>query len=173
MRINKKEIISEIKLNNEAVLTVLAKKYFPSARRIIRMNGLKDRETPEVFSEVLAHIYLAIQQEHIPHNIDFEDYFFTTLHEWIDKIKDERKTKDKLKFSDLVSDRNKVAADCVSILDEQSQQVIYARVTEQLSYEKIAERFRFTSAVIAQQEFNKAYNQLESIVKVRMNISLN
>jgi hypothetical protein len=173
MRVNKKELISEIKFNNEAVLPVLAKKYFPSSRRIIRMNGLKDRETPEVFSKVLAHVYLTIQQEHIPYNIDFEDYFYTTLHEWIDKIKEERKAKARLKFSDLVSDKNKVAADCVRILDEQSQQLIYARVIEKLTYEKIAERLRLTSAVTAQQQFNKAYNQLESIVKVRMNISLN
>jgi hypothetical protein len=173
MRVNKKEIISEIKFNNEGVLPVLAKKYFPASRRIIRINGLRDSETPEVFSKVLAHVYLTIQQEHIPYNIDFEDYFFTTLHEWIDKIKQERKSKTKLKFTDLISDKNKVAADCVAILDEQYQQLIYARVIEKLTYEKIAERFRFTSAVMAQQEFNKAYNQLESIVKVRMNISLN
>jgi hypothetical protein len=173
MRVNKKEIISEIKHNNEAVLAVIAKKYFPACRRIIRMNGLKDKETPEVFSQVLAHVYLTIQQEHVPYNIDFEDYFFKSLHEQIGKIKDERRTKEKVKFSDLVSDKSRIAADCVTILDEQSQQVINARVIEKLSYEKIAQRFRFTSAVIAQQEFNKAFNQLESILKVRMNISLN
>jgi hypothetical protein len=173
MRVNKKEIIGEIKHNNENVLPVLAKKYFPSSRRIIRMSGIKDSETPEVFSNVLAHVYLIIQQEHVPKNIDFEDYFFTTLHEWINKIKQQKKDKKKLKFSDLVSNKNKVAGDCVSILDEQSQQIIFARVIEKLAYEKIAMRFRFASAVVAQHEFNKAYNQLESIVKVRMNISLN
>jgi hypothetical protein len=173
MRINKKEIINEIKLNNEAVLPLLAKKYFPASRRIIRLNGLKDSQTPEVFASVLSHVYITVQQEHIPFNIDFDDYFFKTLHGWIDKIKEERKAKEKLRFSDMVTDKNKVAADCVSILDERTQQLIYARVIEKLNFEKIAERFRFTSSVIAQQEFNKAYNQLENIVKVRMNISLN
>jgi hypothetical protein len=173
MRVNKKEIIAEIKHNNESVLPVLAKKYFPSSRRIIRMSGIKDSETPEVFSKVLSYVYIVIQQEHVPNNIDFEDYFFTTLHEWIDKIKQEKKDKNRLRFSDLVSDKSKVAGDCMSILDEQSQQIIFARVVEKLAYEKIAQRFRFTSAVVAQQEFNKAYNQLERIVKVRMNISLN
>src|SRR5438128_732350 len=101
MCINKKEIISEIKLNNEDVLPLLAKKYFPSCRRIIRINGLKDSQTPEVFSEVLAHVYLTIQQHQVPDNIDFEDYFFRSLYEWIGRIKEERKTKSKLKFSDL------------------------------------------------------------------------
>jgi hypothetical protein len=173
MRINKKEIISEIKHNNESVLPILARKYFPSCRRIIRMNGLRDSETPEVFSQALAHVYLSIQQEHVPYNIDFEDYFFKSLHEYIDRVKEKRKAKGKIRFSDLVNDNSKVAADCVAILDDQSQQLIYARVIEKLSYENIAKRFRFTSAVLAQQEFNKAYNQLESIVKVRMNISLN
>ena len=173
MRINKKEIISEIKFNNEAVLPVLAKKYFSAARRILRMNGLKDRDTPEVFSQVLAHVYMTIQQEHIPLNIDFEDYFFKALRERIDRFKEERKTKKQLKFSDLTDDKNKVAADCVAILDGQSQAVIYARVIEKLSYEQMAERFRFASPVAAQQEFNKAFNQLEGIVKVRLNISLN
>jgi hypothetical protein len=173
MRLNKKEIISEIKFNNEAVLPVLAKKYFPSSRRILRMNGLKDKETPDFFSQVLAHVYMTIQQESVPLNIDFEDYFFTTLHEWIDKFKEERRLRKSLKFSDLTDDKKKIAADCVAILDAQSQQVIYSRVIEKLSYEEIAERFRFASAVAAQQEFNKAYNQLEGIVKVRLNISLN
>jgi len=171
VRINKKEIINEIKHNNEDVLVVLTRKYFSSCRKILRMNGFKDTETPKVFSEVLAHVYFTIQQQDVPHNIDFEDYFFQMLNDYIDKLKLQRKSK--LKFSDLVDDENKIASDCVSILDDHSRKVVYARVVERLSYEKIAQRFQYGSAVLAQQEFNRIYNQLEGIVKLRMNISLN
>jgi hypothetical protein len=118
-------------------------------------------------------VFLTIQQQNIPENIDFEDYFFRTLYEWIDKLKDERKKKNKLKFSNLADEGEKIASDCVSILDEHSQKLINARVIEKLSYEKIALRFQYTNAVMAQQEFNRIYNQLEGIVKLRMNIALN
>jgi hypothetical protein len=171
MRINKREIISEIKLNNEDVLPVLSRKYFSSCRKILRMNGFKDSETPALFSEVLAHVYLTIQKQDVPGNIDFEDYFFRMLYEQIDEMKLQRKAK--LKFSDLTHEENRIASDCVSILDERSRKLIYARVVEKLSYEKISQRFQYGNAVIAQQEFNRIYNQLEGIVKLRMNISLN
>src|SRR6187455_467507 len=115
MRINKKEIISEIKLNNEQMLSVLSRKYFSSCRKFLRMNGFKDKETPVVFSEVLSHLYFTVQQRDIPHNIDFDDYFFQLLYEYIDNIKLEHKAK--LKFSDLVYEENKIAADCVNVLD--------------------------------------------------------
>ena len=64
-----------------------------------------------------------------------------------------------------------VAAKCVSILDEDVQRLLFARVAEKLSYERIKEKFQFSNAVIAQYEVNKALDQLEGIVKLRMNIS--
>jgi hypothetical protein len=64
-----------------------------------------------------------------------------------------------------------IASQCVSILDEQSQQLLFSRVSGKMSYERIQEKFQFNNAVIAQYEVNKAFSQLEGILKLRLNFS--
>jgi len=66
-----------------------------------------------------------------------------------------------------------IASQCVSILDDQLQKLLFARIVEKMSYENIADRFQYSNAVIAQHEVHKALHQLEGIVKLRMNISTN
>jgi len=51
--------------------------------------------------------------------------------------------------------------------------LITARYAERLSFEKIAQRFDYSNPVIAQHELKKAMSQLEGIVKLRLNITLN
>ncbi len=168
-RYSKREILSEITNGNEEILVYLSRKYFSVARRVLRIRGFRDERTPEIFSEVLASAYSNLQNLKVDH-IDFEKYFLDSLNEEIKSRKEERK---KNVMRDLANQPAEVASQCVSIMDEQAQKLLYARVSEKLSYEKIAEKFQFSNAVIAQYEVNKAFNQVEGIVKLRMNISQN
>ncbi len=71
----------------------------------------------------------------------------------------------------VVNEPDEVASQCVSILDEQAQKLLYSRIVGKLSYERIEKKFQYSNAVIAQYEVNKAYDQLKGIVKLRLNIS--
>jgi len=167
-RFSKREILSEINNGNEEVLVYLSRKYFPTARRLMRIRGFRDEHTPQIFSGVLAAVYADLrnqQQEHI----DFETYFLNALNKEIESLKDGSKNSIEYRAQQSTD----VAAQCVSILDEQAQALLFARVSEQLSYEQIKERFQFSNAVIAEYEVHKALNQLAGIVKLRMNISQN
>jgi len=109
----------------------------------------------------------------LPSSIELETFLFNSLQEYVNEAK-EKKRDNQLKSVTLFSDEQKsVVAQCVSILDENARDLIHAHYAEQLSFEKIAERFSYSNAVIAQHEVYKAMQQLEGIVKVRLNISLN
>jgi len=166
-RFSKHEIISEINNGNEEVLVYLSGKYFPTARRLMRIRGFRDDVTPEIFSEVLAKVYSGLRSQDAVH-FEFEPYFLSKLNEEIKSRKEGRQ----MNHGDgLTAQPEAVSAKCVQIMDEETQQLLYSRVAENLSYERIAEKFQFSNAVIAQYEVNKALNQLEGIVKLRMNIS--
>ncbi len=172
-RYNNKQLITEIQNGNEESLVYLADKYFQSARRVMRLKGIKDTDTPDIFSTVLVKVWLSILHHKLPSSIEFETFFFNSLEEYIVETK-ERRRNNQLKSAIVFSDQQKsVVAQCVSILDENAKDLVYARYGDHLSFEKIAERFNYSNAVIAQHEVGKAMNQLEGIVKLRLNISLN
>jgi hypothetical protein len=172
-RYNNKELITEIQNGNEQVLVYLAKKYFHPARRALRLKGIKDSETPEFFSSVLIKVWLDILHHKFPSSIEFETFLFNSLGDNARESK-EKKRANPLNSETLFSDRQKsIVAQCVSILDEHAKNLVHAYYAEQLSFEKIAVRFSYSNAVIAQHEVYKAMNQLEGIVKLRLNISLN
>jgi hypothetical protein len=91
------------------------------------------------------------------------------LYEEVRSLKDAKETEKKYP----VKESEEVAARCVSILDESAQKLLFARVADKLSYERIKEEFQFSNAVIAQYEVTKSFDQLEGIVKLRMNLSSN
>lgn len=167
------DILSDIKNGKEEVLVYLTKKFFPSARKFLRLKGLNDAGTPIVFSHVLAKSVVSIQRRKNISHIDFEKYLFESLAEEVKKIKEEKPDLKNEQLKVFSNERIKVVSDCVLILDEYARTILFARFSERLSYEKIAERFQFSNAVIAQHEVNKALNQLEGIVKLRLNISSN
>ncbi len=172
-RYNNKQLITEIQNGNEDVLVYLAKKYFQTARRILRVKGVKDSQTPDIFSDVLIKVWLNILYHKFSPSIEFETFLFNSLQEHVNEIR-ERKRNNQLKMEPLVSEHQRyVVAQCVSILDENERNLVHAYYAEQLSFEKIADRFKYSNAVIAQHEVYKAMNQLEGIVKLRLNISRN
>ncbi|MCX6291896.1 MAG: hypothetical protein NT126_09055 [Bacteroidetes bacterium] len=172
-RYSNKQLITEIRNGNEDVLDFLATKYFSHARRVIRLKGIKDSTAPELFSIVLVKAWFDVLFHKLPANIDFEAFFYSSLEDYIRELKD-RKKNNSLKSDSLFSNHQKeVVAQCVFILDEQAKKLVHAHYGEKLSFEKIASRFNYSNAVIAQHEVNKAMNQLEGIVKLRLNISAN
>ena len=172
-RYSNKELITEIRNGNEDVLVYLAGKYFRHAGRIMRMKGIKDSSTPGIFSTVLVKVWLDVQHHTFPPSIEFETFFLNSLQDYITDLK-EKKRDNQLKSTDLFSTQQKeVVAQCVSILDENAKNLVQAHYAEQLSFEKIAVRFNYSNAVIAQHEVNRAMSQLEGIVKLRLNISMN
>ena len=172
-RYNNKQLVTEIQNGNEQVLVYLARKYFQAARRILRMKGMGDSETPDVFSNVLVKVWINILHHQFPSSIDFETFLFNSLQDHVFEIK-EKKKNNQLKSETIFSEEQKsVVAQCVSILDENARNLVHSHYAEQLSFEKIAKRFNYGNAVVAQQEVYKAMNQLEGIVKLRLNIFLN
>jgi DNA-directed RNA polymerase specialized sigma24 family protein len=172
-RYSNKQLITEIQNGNEEVLVYLAGKYFQSARKILRLRGVKDASTPGIFSAVMIKVWLGILHHRFPPSVEFETFFFNSLAEYVKEAREKRKN-NQLKSGDIFSGQQRdVVAQCVSILDENARNLVYAHYAEHLSFEKIAERFSYSNAVIAQHEVNKAMSQLEGIVKLRLNISRN
>ena len=164
-RYSEGEIIREINNGSREVLVYLARKYFPSSRRLMRIKGLRDEVTPSVFADVLTSVYLKLQQQQLEY-VDFESYF---LHALNDHIKSLKSGGNAAIHREAAPDE--IASHCVTILDDQSQQILFSRIAEKMSYERIKNKFQFSNAVIAQYEVNKAMSQLEGIVKLRLNFS--
>ena len=162
-RYSEREVISEINNGNREILVYLSHKYFPTSRRLLRVRGFRDELTPDIFSEVLVTVYLKLQQQQFEY-VDFESYFLHALNDYI-KVLKERGPNPRNTGNGPAD----IASQCVSILDEQSQQLLFSRVSGKMSYENIQDKFQFSNAVIAQYEVNKAFNQLEGIVKLRLN----
>ena len=165
-RYSEGEIIHAINNGSREVLVYLARKYFPSSRRLMRIKGLRDEVTPSVFADVLTSVYLKLQQQQFEY-VDFESYFLHALNEHVRVVKGYGNATTHKE----VAEPDEIASHCVSILDEQSQQILFSRVAGKMSYERIKNKFQFSNAVIAQYEVNKAMSQLEGIVKLRLNFS--
>jgi DNA-directed RNA polymerase specialized sigma24 family protein len=170
---NNKQLITEIQNGNEQVLVYLAKKYFHSARRVLRVKGIKDAQTPAIFSTVLIKAWMDILCHKFPSSIEFETFLFNSLEDHIKEIKEKKNRKILAADAIMAGEQAGIVAQCVSILDENATNLVQAHYAEQLSFEKIAQRFNYSNAVIAQHEVYKAMSQLEGIVKLRLNISLN
>ena len=164
----KHEILTEINNGNAAVLVFISGKYFPTVRRMLRVSGIRDEQTPGIFADVLAKVYADLRSR-ADNRIDFETYFMNAMNEEVKSLKNPEVAQGKYP----AGESEEVAARCVSILDEEAQKLLFARVADKLSYERIREEFQFSNAVIAQYEVTKAMDQLEGIVKLRMNISSN
>ena len=160
-----RDILTEINNGNEEVLVYLARKYFTTARRILRMRGFRDEHTPHIFADVLAKVYSDLRHQKREH-LDFESYFLGLLK----SVPKNKLAEDKNVAPDQVNEAGHIVSQCVAIMEDDAQQLLFARVTEKLNYEQMKDRFQFSNAVIAQYEFDKAFNQLEGIVRLRLNI---
>jgi len=170
-RYSNKELIAEIQNGNEEILVYLTGKYFSQVRRILRMRGWKDSLSPEIFATVLIRVWFDVSGPGFSPSVDLETFFFNSLQDYLTELR--KKNQLDLSNDPFSTDQKEVVSQCVSILDEQARNIVHARYAGHLSFEQIASRFNYSDAVIAQHEVNKAMNQLEGIVKLRLNISLN
>lgn len=164
----KREILTEINNGNEEVLVFISNKYFSTVRRMLRVKGILDEQTPAIFSDVLAKVYADLRYK-ADYKIDFESYFMNAVNEEVKLLKGPKVADGKYP----PNESEEIAARCVSILDEEAQKLLFARVADKLSYERIKDEFQFSNAVIAQYEVAKALDQLEGIVKLRLKIPSN
>jgi DNA-directed RNA polymerase specialized sigma24 family protein len=162
-RYSNQQLISSIKNGEQDVLFYITKKYYQSARRWLRRNGHVDADTPVIFSRVLVNTCREIQGKDFSLNVDFEKFFFNSLHEY--NLRPEE--------NELANSGTDVTitANCFSILDETSRKILADRYVEGLSFEEIADRRNFSNSSIAQFECDKAFYQLENITKVRLNLA--
>jgi len=160
------QIISRIRNGEEDVLFYLSKKYFESARRILRRNGCPDRDTPRLFSSILVNLSREIQRNRISPNIGFESFLFNSIWKHVDALK-----KEKEKNAPAFPSETAAISSCFTILDDNARRLLAARYCEGLSYEEIAVRMEYSNPVIAQFECDKAFSQYEKIVRARLNLS--
>lgn len=162
-RYSNQEIITSIQNGEEDVLFYLTGKYFQSSRRWLRRKGVKDSETPSVFSNILLNVFREVQKNDFSKNNDVEIFFFNTLKEELINIHATGNEKTEKQEEDA-----QIVARCFSILSDESKKILSERYVENLSFEQIASRENFSNPVIAEFEFTKAFSQFESIIKSRL-----
>ncbi len=166
------ELILSIKNGEEKALPVLKKKYFESSRRWMRRNGIKDSQTPNLFSKVIVSVFRDIQLGKVNAHVDLEKYIFNSLNEFLRKEKEFQKVRRKEGLKAVTDTEREAVASCYSILDSSSKQLLSTRYVEKLSFEEIAARLEFSNPVIAQFEVNKALHQLQQLAIARLNLSI-
>jgi uncharacterized ferredoxin-like protein len=125
----------DFKDGNDEVVSVAARKYFPSARKFLRMKGVRDAMTPKVFAESLVTVLSEIRRNKISELADFNGLLNNALGRGAEAVRNAERT-----IQEPVTEEGNafVAAQCVSVLDGQSQQLLFLRYAERKSYEEIA-----------------------------------
>jgi hypothetical protein len=166
-RLSNQQIISSLQNGEESVMFYLSKRYFESARKLLRRKGCRDKDTPAVFSRILVGVCREIQRNKISPNVDFEHFLFNSIRDYISDMK--TIGRDAL----FIPGEREIVASCFSILDESSRKILSARYCENLTFEQIAARLEYSNPVIAHFEFNKAFSLFENIVRARLNVQSN
>ena len=165
-----KKIIVDFKSGSDEIVSGAARKFFPAARKFLRMKGIRDAMTPMVFAESLVTVLSEIRRNKVSELADFNGLLNNALGRGAEAVRAAERS-----GTEPVTEESKsnIAAQCVAVLDAQSQQLLFLRYAERKSFEEIAGILNFSNPVIAQFEVEKAYRQLEGIVKVRFNMSQN
>ena len=165
-----KKIIVDFKGGSDEVVSLAARRFFPSARKFLRMKGVRDAMTPMVFAESLVTVLSEIRRNKVSELADFNGLLNNALGKGAEAVR----AAERAEPEPVMDEGNaQVAAQCVAVLDGQSQQLLFLRYAERKSFEEIAAILNYSNPVIAQFEVEKAYRQLEGIVKVRFNMSQN
>ena len=164
---NNQQIITAIQNGEDSVLLFLSRKYYESARKLLRRKGCRDKDTPVIFSGILVNAIREIQRNKISSNVDFEMFLFNNIREHLNDMKMMEKK------SNFLPGEREIIASCFMILDESSRKILAARYSENLTFEQIAARLEFSNPVIAHFEFNKAFILFENIVRARLNVQSN
>jgi DNA-directed RNA polymerase specialized sigma24 family protein len=161
-------VIRTIRNGSNEPLFELARRYFSTARRLLRSRGVKDSETPRVFSGVLSAFARDIRREKIAPQTDISSYLLNVLRQYAREDRASRKGRDSRNITEVLEEDRLVAARCISVLDERSKALLFARYAEHLNYEQIAARFQYSNPVIAQTEVEKAASLMERILSARL-----
>lgn len=164
------DLIREIKKDSNEALSFIVRKFFPVSRKMLGRKGIRDSMTPRVFSSALIGVLKDIRCHNLSEMVDFNSLLHNALISEAANFKNGSGTPEKPSPEQLKSG---VVANCVLVLDEQAQKLLYVRYVEQKSFEEISNMFGFSNPVIAQFETDKAYKQLEGIVKVRLSVNQN
>ena len=165
-----KRLIADFKGGKDDAVATAARKYFPAARKFLRLKGVRDALTPAVFATCFVKILSEIRSNKISDLADFNSLLNNALVREADAARNSSRAEAQPVMEEMNAD---VASQCVTVLDEQSQKLLYLRYAERKPFEEIAAIFNYSNPVIAQFEVEKAYRQLEGIVKVRFNMSQN
>jgi len=164
------DLIVEIKKDRNEVLSFIVRKFFPISRKILGRKGIQDSMTPQIFTSALIRVLKDIRCHNLSEMVDFNSLLQNALIHEAANFKSRSLTPENISADQLNAN---IVANCVLVLDEQAQRLIYVRYVEQKSFEEIAQIFNFSNPVIAQFETDKAYKQLEGIVKVRLSVNQN
>ncbi|MEY4594891.1 MAG: hypothetical protein RIQ47_1301 [Bacteroidota bacterium] len=167
-RFSDKEILRGLKNGSAEVLFYLSDRFFQSSRRWLRTKGIRDADTPSLFSDALIRLMRDVQHKNVPEQLQPGTYLSTVLRTQLKDHKLMRSLNDKEQEHEKQMQR--VAA-CYSILEDQSRQILSAYYADRMNFEEIAARFDFGNPVIAEVEVNKAMQQLETLVKARLSIA--
>lgn len=161
-------VIRAIRNGSNDPLFEIARRYFSTARRLLRTRGVKDSETPRVFSGVLTRFARNIRQHKIAEQTDISTYLVNVLRQYAREDRAARKGRESRNLNEVLEEDRLVASRCITILDERSKALLFARYSELLNYEQIAARFQYSNPVIAQTEVEKAASLLERILSARL-----
>lgn len=161
-------VIRAIRNGSNDPLFDIARRFFSTARRLLRSRGIRDSDTPRVFSGLLTEFARDIRESRIAEQTDISSYLFNVLRQFARDDRAARKGRDDREPNTAVEVDRMIASRCMSILDERSKSLLFARYAERLSYEQIAVRYQYSNPVIAQTEVEKAASLMERILSARL-----
>jgi hypothetical protein len=157
-------IIDELKNGSSDVLLYLTQRYFQSSRRWLRTKGIRDADTPDVFSSALLDMMREIQERKPVVQLDIQKYLFSKIKEGVSNYKARMAATTALDMNSI----QRIAERCFSALDEQAQKVLSAYYSDNFSYEELAVHLAYSNPAIAENEVNRQMNRFEGIVKAAM-----
>lgn len=162
-RFTDKDILYGLKNGSKEVLFYLSGRFYQSSRRWMRSKGIRDADTPALFSEALLRMMREVQQKELPEHLDPADL----LSNIIRNLTRERRSRNSA--SDILPDNQQaIVSGCFSILDDSSRDLLSARFADRMGFQQLAVRFGFGNAAIAEAEINKAMDRLERMVNTRL-----
>jgi hypothetical protein len=67
-----KRLVAEFKEGKEEVISGTARKFFPAARKFLRMKGVRDEFTPQVFADSFVNVLSEIRRNKVSELADFK-----------------------------------------------------------------------------------------------------
>lgn len=163
-RIKEQSVIDELKNGSTDILLYLTQQYFQSSRRWLRSKGVRDADTPQLFSKAVINLMRELQAKKPSAPVDMEKYIFTKINEALSAYKVKTTEGDeRMQISGI-----QLTARCFAALDDDARKLLSAYYADNLTFEELAVRFEFSNPVIAEFEVNRQMKKLEGIVKVAM-----